>query len=112
MKGLRFPDPGRKFLRHRGAGFAVLRVVGEDLGMEGPVLVELRGKFDKVSHEVVMFVTEELCVNGIQFFDLYLAHYWRDVAATAAGKVEDTSWRSDPRGQESSWVSLLDGVYL
>jgi hypothetical protein len=36
----------------------------------------------RVSHEMVMFVTEEPCVNRIQFFALYLADYWRDVATT------------------------------
>jgi hypothetical protein len=29
----------------------------------------------RVSHEMVMFVTEELCINGIEFFSLYLADY-------------------------------------
>ncbi len=38
-----------EFGRHRCAGLVVLRVVSEDAGVGGPVLVELRGELDEVA---------------------------------------------------------------
>src|SRR5208337_382484 len=49
VESFRFLDFGYEIFRHRRTGFVVLRIVGKNQGIAGPMLVELRGKFDEVT---------------------------------------------------------------
>ena len=49
VEGLGFSDPRGQFFRHGSARFVVFGIVIENRRIDGPVLIELRGKFDEVA---------------------------------------------------------------
>ncbi len=70
VEGARLLDLGGKIGGHGFAGFVVLRVVVEDGGIRGPVLVELRRELDEIagdggSGEGGVFGVREHAVEGV-----------------------------------------------